>query len=359
MAAIGRNDPCPCGSGKKYKHCHEPIDREQADHARRLRRAQDQLFEKMISKAQDEETMPLVPAAMELFWQGQYQLADLTELDDKEDRGADRFLTWLVFDYLGESGTTLGERIAANLLESDEELDELERELLPTWINSRLRPYVVEEIIKGKGAQIRDMITGEEHRLRDHAAAQRLKQGEVVVTHLVPVAGEYFIAGAAAQLTPDAQEQMAEFLAIQLETWRLQNPDADLEGFVRAHSHLFNHFIMALPREERVSTMDDLLLRGKVGLNLARQSLGLGGADDDEQDEDDQDGEDDEDAGADEIDADIDADADAEDDAAGAEPIEPAGADTAGADETGGGDARASEERPAAGDELSITGETA
>lgn len=21
-AATGRNDPCPCGSGKKYKHCH-------------------------------------------------------------------------------------------------------------------------------------------------------------------------------------------------------------------------------------------------------------------------------------------------------------------------------------------------
>jgi preprotein translocase subunit SecA len=19
---IGRNEPCPCGSGKKYKHCH-------------------------------------------------------------------------------------------------------------------------------------------------------------------------------------------------------------------------------------------------------------------------------------------------------------------------------------------------
>jgi len=22
MAKVGRNDPCPCGSGKKYKHCH-------------------------------------------------------------------------------------------------------------------------------------------------------------------------------------------------------------------------------------------------------------------------------------------------------------------------------------------------
>jgi preprotein translocase subunit SecA len=22
MARVGRNDPCPCGSGKKYKQCH-------------------------------------------------------------------------------------------------------------------------------------------------------------------------------------------------------------------------------------------------------------------------------------------------------------------------------------------------
>ncbi|MCX7152210.1 MAG: SEC-C metal-binding domain-containing protein, partial [Proteobacteria bacterium] len=23
MNKVGRNDPCPCGSGKKYKHCHQ------------------------------------------------------------------------------------------------------------------------------------------------------------------------------------------------------------------------------------------------------------------------------------------------------------------------------------------------
>jgi preprotein translocase subunit SecA len=22
IGKVGRNDPCPCGSGKKYKHCH-------------------------------------------------------------------------------------------------------------------------------------------------------------------------------------------------------------------------------------------------------------------------------------------------------------------------------------------------
>jgi|CXWL01.1.fsa_nt_gi hypothetical protein len=24
VAKIGRNEPCPCGGGKKYKDCHEP-----------------------------------------------------------------------------------------------------------------------------------------------------------------------------------------------------------------------------------------------------------------------------------------------------------------------------------------------
>jgi hypothetical protein len=30
----GRNDPCPCGSGKKYKKCHQPAD-EEAERKRR------------------------------------------------------------------------------------------------------------------------------------------------------------------------------------------------------------------------------------------------------------------------------------------------------------------------------------
>ena len=25
IAKIGRNEPCPCGSGRKFKHCHGPM----------------------------------------------------------------------------------------------------------------------------------------------------------------------------------------------------------------------------------------------------------------------------------------------------------------------------------------------
>lgn len=32
---IGRNDPCHCGSGKKYKYCHYDVDREAESAARK------------------------------------------------------------------------------------------------------------------------------------------------------------------------------------------------------------------------------------------------------------------------------------------------------------------------------------
>jgi len=32
VAVVGRNEPCPCGSGKKYKHCHGSKGGKQANH---------------------------------------------------------------------------------------------------------------------------------------------------------------------------------------------------------------------------------------------------------------------------------------------------------------------------------------
>jgi hypothetical protein len=36
MAKTGRNDLCPCGSGKKFKKCHEPLERGGAANSRLL-----------------------------------------------------------------------------------------------------------------------------------------------------------------------------------------------------------------------------------------------------------------------------------------------------------------------------------
>src|SRR5688572_15887564 len=97
MPKVGRNDPCPCGSGKKYKHCHLPIEEAAQAEQLRLRRAVDTLMPKIITAAH--EQTDAIPAAFERFWNGKYSSEQLAELDDLEGRGAERFLTWFAFDY--------------------------------------------------------------------------------------------------------------------------------------------------------------------------------------------------------------------------------------------------------------------
>ena len=54
MSKLGRNDPCHCGSGKKYKKCHLPLEQSVSDRARVSRAATD------VSRAVSEATAPFV-----------------------------------------------------------------------------------------------------------------------------------------------------------------------------------------------------------------------------------------------------------------------------------------------------------
>ena len=52
---IGRNDPCPCGSGKKYKNCHQ---REGSAFLEKLGREDDKLRRREMRQRMKEEGVP-------------------------------------------------------------------------------------------------------------------------------------------------------------------------------------------------------------------------------------------------------------------------------------------------------------
>src|SRR5215212_588656 len=112
MPKVGRNDPCPCGSGKKYKQCHLPIEEAAQAEQLRLRRAVDTLLAKLVVAAQARSDA--APEAFARFWDGKYSLDQMAELDDLEGRGAERFLTWFAFDFLLDDGRTLVEQLATS-----------------------------------------------------------------------------------------------------------------------------------------------------------------------------------------------------------------------------------------------------
>ncbi len=280
MAKIGRNDPCPCGSGKKYKQCHLPIEEAAQAEQRRLWQAQDDLMGKIIEAAQEQTSD--IPAALARFWDGKYTADQLSELDDLEDRGAERFLTWFAFDYVLDDGTTLVERLAA--APAALELSEEEQRLLPAWTAVRLRPYAVADIHAGTDFQVIDMLDEQSYNVEDHAVSRRVEPDEVLIVHLLPVGTSYAIGGAAAHLTSDTRLKLREFAELHLEAFQRDHADASWADLIRERSEVLNHFVMALPTEApNPSLIDNFLLRTRVALRLTGESLGLVRPSDDSQ----------------------------------------------------------------------------
>ena len=272
MPTIGRNDPCHCGSGKKYKHCHLPIEEAARAEQLLLRRSVDTLLPKVIDAVR--EAPEAMPDALRRYWNGKYEIEQLTELDDLEDRGADRFLTWLAFDYRLDDGRTFIKRLAAE--PSTLELTEHEAKLLPHWSGMALRAYLVQTIRKGQDILVQDLLTETSYTVADSAASRRLELGDVVVGHLLPAGDVWVIGGSAAHLTPDTAEKLREYAALHLEAFRRDHDGAGWDDLLGEQSEILNHFVMELPVEEPNPTLlDDIILRTRVALQLAGESVGL------------------------------------------------------------------------------------
>ena len=267
MAKIGRNDPCPCGSGKKYKQCHGPIDAEHAAEQRRIRQAPDTLLPKLM------DTMPRFAGkfapALARFWNGTHDVEDIETLDDLEERGAERFLNWFLFDYRAEGGQTPLERLVAD--PGELELTPAEAQVLPGWTPVRLQPYRVTEIRKGQGFVAVPMRGEGEILVEDHAAAKRVEPDEILIVHLVPAGEAVFVNGTAAHLSTDTIEKLNEWIDLHLEDLRASKPDADYADLLQERSEIFNHFVMALPREvQPVNPLQSLIENTRALLAMRR-----------------------------------------------------------------------------------------
>jgi hypothetical protein len=289
---LGRNDPCHCGSGRKYKDCHLPAEEAARSDQMLLRQAQDTLLPKIIEAAQSVPEQ--FPPAFARFWQGKYTPDQMAELDSLEDRGAERFLTWFAFDFRQADGRTLLQQLDAAADGGGFAVDAHERRLLSAWQPVRLRPYLVAEVRKGQGILLRDLLTAATYAVADYGASKRLQAGEVVVGHLTPAdtapgadSPTYYLAGAAAQLTDDTAEKLVEFAELHLADLRRTSPDARWDDLIDERSELLNHFVTALPHEQRDPTvMERIVAEGRIALQLTTESvaalLGRAVPDDDE-----------------------------------------------------------------------------
>lgn len=181
----GRNTPCPCGSGRKYKRCcwskdvaaaasrgpYTPADRDRAL-ARVMRFAARDEF------AADEQL------ASSVFWIGPPPGVGDDAYDEMvtSEFGHAAYFPWFVFDFELESGRT---PLDTFLDREGEGLSAGERAFLDRMRTSQMRLYEVIGIRLDEGLDLRDLDTGSTVAVRERSATHHLSRWDVVAARII------------------------------------------------------------------------------------------------------------------------------------------------------------------------------
>jgi hypothetical protein len=183
---IGRNDPCPCGSGKKYKHCCLPgyapsIDilwarqhEESARLTREITRFAARKFGEQIDKAWQDYNMSDVPEPLE-------------ECSDERQIFMPYFLFQWNPDGLSRRRTARGQGgVVARwyMLEKSKQLSAMERIFLEQATTQPLSFYEVVWNDPGERLIVRDVLIGGETEVIERSGSRNLRPGDLLFAQI-------------------------------------------------------------------------------------------------------------------------------------------------------------------------------
>jgi hypothetical protein len=169
VSDVGRNDPCPCGSGKKYKRCHLAIDSAAGS----------------IHDMDHDLTAAMYTFASELV--GEPWLDP-----DEIDPDSLPFLLPFTFYSRERHGRSLAEEFAEA---EGESLQARMRSWLAAQLEAWLSVWEVQSVEPGRRVRLRDVLTGVQRDVLELTASSQLVVHHHVLARVVGFEGESYLAG--------------------------------------------------------------------------------------------------------------------------------------------------------------------
>lgn len=203
--ALGRNDPCPCGSGRKYKHCCLRANDTTDFVWRQLRAAEGRLVPELFKLAIAEYGGPFIGAALDEFfvWDG------VPENYEETDEFGSFFVPWFVFAFVADPhdadrpADAPEEPIAAVYLRRHAgQLSTFERAFLEAAQTSPLSFYAITKTTPGRDMSLHDVLTGTDVVVRESSASQTARPGGLLFTRVITIDQVSIMSGCAPLLIP-------------------------------------------------------------------------------------------------------------------------------------------------------------
>lgn len=237
---VGRNDPCPCGSGKKYKNCCLRQKRVEASRRTNLSGQEATLFGELVRFILQPRFAGELLEATAVFWRGRYPAEVLRTLEEHEQR---RFLEWFIFDRpFGEERR----RIIDLFLEKEGmRYPEQERALLQAWAASFvIMARYVRRLGEGR-VLLYEPLRAVEHVAMSRLLALNAQPGDVVVGRLYEVEGEKRLAATTLILPPEFEVPLDEYIQRAYQLYQEEHPTVSPEDFWKANGHLAHVFLLS------------------------------------------------------------------------------------------------------------------
>ena len=248
MSSTGRNDPCPCGSGRKFKHC--CLRAHDADDAARmrLRTAEGVLVPALFAYAADEFGDEFFDEAWEEFFLWD---AAPDDIDNSREFGTtfDPFFAFSFVPDAAEADLPPGwpaEPVALHFLHHEvESCPDFHREFIEQACRSHASFFVVESTAPGQSIHLKDILTGRHFHVLEQSASRMLRAGDLTFTRVVTAGGASIMIGASPWVIPPSWHLPVIELRDQLSPRRLMTL-ADLSKFAIEIRRLYHQIVDAI-----------------------------------------------------------------------------------------------------------------
>lgn len=240
MTKVNRNDPCPCGSGKKYKNCCMRRDQLRESRELGIPPLEGMLLSRLYEFGQSAGFDSDIVQAFALYWGGSYDLGGVRELEEDERR---RTLDWFIHDY----HTSQDQRYVLDLFIEKQaaDLPPEAKEVLEAWRKSLMGMFRILEPFTDGRLALYDCLRRESLEVRDVVLARAAKRGDLVVGRLFELGGVKRLWYTSMLLPGAYEEDMLDYVTKAYERYASDHFRATLDEFLRENSFIFNAYLIS------------------------------------------------------------------------------------------------------------------
>ncbi|KJR41157.1 SEC-C motif domain protein [Candidatus Magnetoovum chiemensis] len=259
---IGRNAPCPCGSGKKYKKCclsqnYIEIGKEQSLN-RRLVIDLLKFFENNYND--------LLEDALLLFWDGFDPVEYFSDEEAQYVEG--HFWEWLIYDYPVVDDNEEYKTLIEVYIEKKKKITPDEHNVLKIMNNSTLSLYEVQDVFPGKGLLLKDLLFGKEYDVREKSGSMEIEKWDILACRLLHLDGIYIICGSVFPYTRHRLSSIIQELRDDYEAYKAEFSDIKMDKYLKRCGWMFSELwyepIMNPPEMRMMNTNGDAIVFSKA-----------------------------------------------------------------------------------------------